>query len=124
MRLIDADALKESMKNAVVRYICTNTLYNTIMAVIDGSPTAERWIPCSERLPSKDGRYLVTYPLFVRKDKWVNVLWYGKPSMPNIKVKGKCWYRSDDEYGDVVYDDSEILAWMPLPKPYKGGGTE
>ena len=80
------------------------------------------WIPVSERLPSESGRYLVTYPLFTRKDKWLNIMNFGKPSMPNIKVKGKCWYMSDDEYGDVVYDD--ILAWMPLPKPYKGGDDE
>ena len=89
--------------------------------IIASLPSAEAdWIPCSERLPNEDGRYLVTYPLFVRKDKWVNVLWYGKPSMPNIKVKGKCWYRSDDEYGDVVYDD--VIAWQELPKPYREDG--
>ena len=41
MRLIDADVLIENMKKAVVRHICTNTLYNTIMAVIDGAPTIE-----------------------------------------------------------------------------------
>ena len=80
------------------------------------------WIPVSERLPSKDGRYLVTHPLFIRKDKWLNIMNFGKPSMPNIKVKGKCWYMSDDEYGDVVYDD--ILAWMPLPDPYREDGEE
>lgn len=77
-----------------------------------------KWIPVSDRLPSESGRYLVTYPLFTRKDKWLNIMNFGKPSMPNIKVKGKCWYMSDDEYGDVVYDD--ILAWMPLPPVYQG----
>lgn len=80
------------------------------------------WIPCSERLPSKDGRCLVTHPLFIRKNKWLDIMHFGKPSMPNTKVKGKCWYRSDDEWGDVVYDD--ILAWMPLPKPYREDGEE
>ncbi len=29
------------------------------------------------------------------------------------------WYRSDSEWGDVVYDDTDILAWMPLPEPYE-----
>lgn len=90
---------------------------------IKDAPSAEaEWIPCSDRLPSEDGRYLVTYPLFVLKNKWVDALWYGKPCMPNRKVKGKCWYRADNEWGDVVYDDSEILAWMPLPKPYREDG--
>ena len=99
--------------------------YTHLHKVVENLPSAEptgRWTSCSERLPSEDGRYLVTYPLFVLKNKWVNVLWYGKPSMPNIKVKGKCWYCSDDEYGDVVYDD--VLAWMPIPEPYKGGDED
>lgn len=42
--------------------------------------------------------------------------------MPNRKVKGACWYRSDSEWGDVVYDDTDIIAWMPLPKPYREDG--
>ena len=42
--------------------------------------------------------------------------------MPNRKVKGPCWYRSDSEWGDVVYDDTDIIAWMPLPKPYREDG--
>lgn len=29
--------------------------------------------------------------------------------------KGK-FYETDDEWGDVEYDD--VTAWMPLPKPY------
>ena len=47
-RLIDADALKETMKNAVVKHICTNTLHNTIMAVIDGAPTVQADRPHGE----------------------------------------------------------------------------
>lgn len=78
------------------------------------------WIPCSKRLPSESGRYLVAYHLLISKDKWVDIMYFGKPSMPNKKVKGKCWYRADNEWGDVVYDN--ILAWMPLPESYKGGG--
>ena len=79
------------------------------------------WIPCSERLPSESGRYLVTY-LVLQRHIWVDVIHFGKPSMPNKKFKGMCWYVADDEWGDVVYDD--ILAWMPLPKPYEGDGEK
>ena len=78
------------------------------------------WIPVSERLPSEDGRYLVTYPLLLWQNNWINLMHYGKPSMPNCEVKGKCFYVSDDEWGDVVYDN--IIAWMPLPKPYREDG--
>ena len=69
--------------------------------------------------PTEQGKYMVTLDSFGHKH--IDLFYYGKPLMPNRKVRGKCWYRSDDEWGDVVYDDTDILAWMPLPKPYKGG---
>lgn len=81
----------------------------------------QRWIPCSERLPSKQGRYMVTHKAFIDM-VFIDLFYYGKPLMPNRKVRGKCWYRSDDEWGDVVYEDSEIIAWMPLPEPYREDG--
>lgn len=72
--------------------------------------------------PTEQGKYMVTIDSFGYKH--IDFFYYGKPMMPNRKVRGNCWYRSDDEWGDVVYDDTDILAWQPLPKPYKGGDTE
>ena len=60
------------------------------------------WIPYTEQnTPSKDGIYLVTcddieYP--VKRMRFKECLWY--------------W-----TYG--IYD-GKILAWLPLPEPYKG----
>ena len=70
--------------------------------------------------PTEKGKYVVTLDTFGHKH--IDLFYYGKPLMPNRKVRGKCWYRSDDEWGDVVYDDKDILAWMPLPKPYREDG--
>lgn len=70
--------------------------------------------------PTKQGEYMVTVDSM--RHGMVELMYYGKPMMPNRKVRGKCWYRSDDEWGDVVYDDADILAWMPLPKPYRKDG--
>ena len=72
--------------------------------------------------PTELGRYMVTLDSFGHKR--IDLFYYGKPLMPNVPVKGMCWYRVDNEWGDVVYDDTDILAWMPLPKPYKGGDDE
>ena len=77
-------------------------------------PKRGEWIPCSERLPSEQGLYLTTYPL-VNNRLWVDILWYGKPTFP--EKDEPCFYASDDEYGDVEYSD--VIAWMPLPKPYE-----
>lgn len=70
--------------------------------------------------PTEQGEYMVTLDAFGHRH--IDLFYYGKPLMPNRKVRGKCWYRSDDEWGDVVYDDKDILAWMPLPKPYREDG--
>ena len=63
------------------------------------------WIPTSVRMPSEQGQYLVTFPL-CNGEPWVYILSFNK---------GK-FYETDDEWGDVEYDD--VTAWMPLPKPY------
>lgn len=78
----------------------------------DDTKKTDRWIPVSERLPKEDSRCLVTYPIdgdFL----WVETMYYG-----NIDGDKKCFYCSDDEWGDVEYDD--VIAWTPLPEPYNG----
>ena len=70
--------------------------------------------------PTKGGKYIVTL-IGIGGYRFVTIMHYDKPLMPNIEVGGACWHRDDDEWGDVVYDDNDILAWMPLPTPYKGG---
>ena len=81
-----------------------------------------KWIPVSERLPEEHGAYLVTFPSILKNKMCVDILRYGKPFMPNTEIKEVCWYDADAEYWDVVYD--EVVAWMPLPTPYKGGDDE
>ena|GEM_PF-3268386 len=63
------------------------------------------WIPTSVRMPSEQGQYLVTFPL-CNGEPWVYILSFNKSK----------FYETDDEWGDVEYDD--VTAWMPLPKPY------
>ena len=59
--------------------------------------TAQQWIPCSERLPDQNGKYLV-----VGRQKAINIL----------KFDGGRWY---DKWG--------VVAWMPLPDCYQGDGN-
>ena len=63
-------------------------------------PTGE-WIPVSERLPSKDGCYLVS------------------TTGTNNDIIDIAYYTED-----IWHKASRIKAWMPLPEPYKGGDTE
>lgn len=63
------------------------------------------WIPCSERLPDDDDICIVTveYP---NNETLVQYGWFDK--------KGVCWY-----VGMQEFRTSNVLAWKPLPKPYK-----
>ena len=54
-----------------------------------------RWIPVSERLPENDGQYLVAYD---REDEILENISYF------------------DRHGFWI---GNVVAWMPLPEPYK-----
>ena len=60
------------------------------------------WIPVTERLPKEDGNYLVS-------GKWGS----GKESV------GDCEFSVEDGYFQTAWN-FDVLAWMPLPEPYKG----
>ncbi len=96
--------------------------YQDAVRIIKALPSADAVQGWRTGKPKKQGEYTVTVKSM--RGGMVELLYYGKSIMPNCKVKGMCWYRSDDEWGDVVYDDTDILAWMPLPTPYKGGEEE
>lgn len=88
------------------------------ISVLSTLPSAQRWIPCSERLPDKEGEYLVTF-----NGKWhgpsVRALWYGTP-FDIIIDRDKWVFYCDHEYGFETFAPRKpIVAWMPLPEPYK-----
>lgn len=63
------------------------------------------WIPVTERLPDKDGEYLVTKKL----------RYFGK-----TKIDVACWLLALIEDGNNgFYTNDQVIAWMPLPKAYK-----
>ena len=63
------------------------------------------WIPCSERLPEDDSICIVTveYP---NNETVVDYGWFDRKSV--------CWF-----VGTQEFRTSNILAWQPLPKPFK-----
>ena len=66
-------------------------------------PTAQQWIPCSERLPKNDKDVLITCECGDVEVGWYDGEW-----------NGEC----------CVYDDDDIIAWMPLPEPWNGEQNE
>lgn len=81
----------------------------------------ERWIPCSERMPDANGMYLVT---MMEKAK-AEDLGFDLDEIEVCKMRYSCnvgWQipRHIPKWiNDVITD--EVIAWMPLPEPYKEG---
>lgn len=119
MRLIDADVLKIAFCNHCDGdEPCTGPCVD--IGLIETAPTIDtvpKWIPCSERLPGSYGKYIVTSGNSV--SAVVHMLCYGETMYEN---DNPCWYFYDSEYGYVTVDD--VIAWMPLPMPYKTDGKE
>ena len=71
----------------------------------------QQWIPCSERLPEEPYGCLVTVwdtnPITM--DEFENILPYF------VGWDGEQWNNADGEQCPF-----EVIAWMPLPEPYKG----
>ena len=63
------------------------------------------WIPCNERLPEDDSICIVTveYP---NNKTMVDYGWFDRKSV--------CWF-----VGMQEFRTSNILAWQPLPEPFK-----
>ena len=71
--------------------------------IVDG------WIPVSERLPAYGEKCLVTFALISSNYKKVDASY--------------CYVQKEGFWSDTGRD-YKAVAWMPLPKPYKGGEDE
>ena len=108
MRLIDADALK----NLAEKVACCGLIdLDVLKIMIDHAPTIDavpRWIPCEERLPEPNVAVLGYAPAFDN----IFAVYYDS-------VLG--WMTWDPVHNNPFPSfQGEIVAWMPLPEPYKG----
>jgi hypothetical protein len=79
------------------------------------TPQEPRWIPVSERLPTKE-EYIANNGLFIVTDGnrtyaeyfdvYNSMKYFGEPTMNGFRV------------------DRCVIAWMPLPKPYEPQESE
>lgn len=128
MRPIDGDAVKHGIAqlrmspwfnnqlNRSWHHGIVETLEMVEKLVIDREPTVEaepQWIPVSERLPEESGIYLVT----LKTD-----------GVPHFEIEFPNGFVYVSTYEAVTmhwgYGDKNVIAWMPLLKPYHESGTE
>lgn len=112
----------------------TDALINTLSALPSADAVQGEWIPCGEKMPKELERVNVTWlnhnpPFYYQHIKDI------PQTDTAVYYRGK-WYWWDAtvidvlaEYGEdcnaeQIDKDIEVVAWMPLPTPYKGGDTE
>ena len=130
MRLIDADALIRTLGVSDEDIDFQEMLYE--------APTIEipTWIPCSERLPKTDNTNEINefdVLLVVRPKKHPErtpQVYIGKlHPVEGDDGSGNFWGVKTAPcewtiWGWSYFQEPEVLAWMPLPEPWKGADDE
>ena len=109
------DALCDACTLASVKSECIFKNLESCMdhnAILDVPAVEERWIPCSERLPEENDYKSCIECLD-------GAVWYftenGTMGLGYYYKSTKEWSTTDD-----LKTDGKVIAWMPLPEPYKG----
>lgn len=84
-----------------------------------GIADAMRWIPCSERLPDRFGKMLVTF-IPAAGTLWTRVIIANYSDLMGIAKP--CFWIGNVGKNDFANITSHVVAWMPLPEPAKFGG--
>lgn len=84
-----------------------------------------RWIPVTEQLPEEDKEVLISYRYKEGEGDTshvnIDITTYGQMYFGGRRIEGVKHWRAPFEY---FYSNYEVIAWMPLPSPYKGGEKE
>ena len=138
-KYIDADKLAIDLQHrcdALCPYtkaqrdvMCRACLLGDAIDTVEDQPAVDipRWIPCSEKLPEED--YETGNGVQFSNDVLATIVNHANDGELYVwllkTVDGK-WYDytpNEDGSHEVQYL-CEVIAWMPLPKPYKEGEEE
>lgn len=83
-----------------------------------------KWIPCSEGLPEEHD---TMFAKFKGTDKWSDSMFAKKSDKVNVTVEfddgsrmTQTLYTIDGEWKRETNIKHKVIAWQPLPEPYKG----
>ena len=118
MRLIDADALqiKIASLSRLARSDAQKSLMGRVLYIIDQMPTITmpQWIRVEERLPERNGKYIVT--ACDEGEPYDEKIWNDTVVVCAEYYKG-CW--TWEENNTEYSLDGIVTHWMPLPEPPK-----
>lgn len=81
---------------------------------------ANKWIPVTERLPEKDGKYLV-HRIICNRIPIMSVVGFARNGKKvhefDLRKHKNVWHDYDSETG--YYPLTTVTHWMPLPNPPK-----
>ena len=111
----EAIMILESVQPSCEKYSYSESeIYEAIDMAIFALVAEPKWIPCSERLPEEGHDVLITKKPFELKGYEQYVIKAKRATDPR---SGKIEWWSP-EFGTLA--NKAVLAWMPLPEPYKG----
>ena len=84
------------------------------LEILPSAQPEPHWIPCSERLPKKERRtyWVCTDAGTQHECRWTN---------------NRFGMTVSDKWGWSIFDTpqyTKVIAWMPLPEPYREGGQD
>lgn len=94
-------------------------------SILEDLPSAQQWIPCSERLPEEDKDVLIAYRYKEGEGDTSHTeiditsygnMYFGGNAVHDFDGKRIKHWRQPFAYFTQNY---EVVAWMPLPEPYK-----
>lgn len=82
---------------------------------LNALPSAERWVPCSERLPeaTRESYWVCTNIGSQHECRWTN----SSPIWTNLTTE---WHWNIFDLPQYT----KVVAWMPLPEPYEEHSME
>lgn len=101
------------------------TLGTAKIYAMNGRKKMNDWILCSEKMPEE---YDTMFAKFKGTANWNNAMWEKASNNVNvtIEVDEKRWTETMQTHDGEWYQGfttlkKKVIAWMPLPEPYKGG---
>lgn len=120
--MIDEKKLIEDfMNNYLVKNDGTwNDAMDRAVELTKAAPKVGEWIPVSERLPEENGSYLCQ--INFANHEIIDVLFFAtnlyKVDKWDFSDKKRAGFY-DCEYDWGCFEVYDVIAWMPLPEPYR-----